>query len=293
MNQLFAVSHSVRFARSAGREINHGQSLAARALVLRLSASLAISLAISTAMAVQAQSTSSGSGDAAGSQNQGAGAPATGVPDHARQLAALKKACDTGALSQDECAQRMAGLNSQPATQPASQPGPQPGQMSSNDPNWNPNSPTPASSGPYRDGQGRYSLTIPEGWTATQAADGSGTLQLARGSIWATVKLKTDAGNSASRPKNIAYGILHDMARQYRDTGMVDENGFKYNGHPAYGVHASGVDSTGTQAIVTVISVQISGLDFLNIVSTAPTDQAKAINDQIMQMLHTIRFAGE
>jgi hypothetical protein len=74
---------------------------------------------------------------------------------------------------------------------------------------------------------------------------------------------------------------------------MIGENGFKYNGHPAYGAHAGGVDSTGTQAIVTVISVQISGLDFLNIVSTAPTDQAKAINDQIMQMLHTIRFAGE
>jgi hypothetical protein len=291
MNQLYAVSHAVRFARRAGREIDREQSLAARALVLRLSASLAISLAISTGMA--AQSSSPGTGDAAGSQSQGAGSLATGAPDHARQLAALKKACDTGALSQEECAQRMASLNAQPASQAAPQPGLQPGQMSSNDPNWNPNAVAPASSTAYRDGQGRYSLTIPEGWTATPAADGSGTLQLTRDSAWATVTLMTGAGSSASHPKNIAYAILHDMEPKYRDTAMIDENGFKYNGHSAYGAHAGGVDSKGAQVVVTVISVQISGLDFLSVVSSAPTDQARAINDQIMQMLHSIRFAGE
>jgi hypothetical protein len=289
MNQSVAVSHVVRFGHRAGRGINHGQSLAARALAPRLSACLAITVAIATGIAAHAQNTSQGSGDAAGSQNQSAGTAATGVPDHARQLAALKKACDTGALSQEECAQRLASLNSQPAPQSASQPA----QMSSNDPNWNPNAAGPASSKSYRDGQGRYSLTIPEGWTATPATDSSGTLQLVRGSAWATVTLMTGAGNSASHPQDITYAVLHDMEPQYRDTAMVDENGFKYNGHSAYGAHASGVDSKGTQVVVTVISVQISGLDYLSIASSAPSDQVKASNNQIMQMLHSIHFAGE
>jgi hypothetical protein len=74
---------------------------------------------------------------------------------------------------------------------------------------------------------------------------------------------------------------------------MVDENDFKYNGHSAYGAHATGIDTQGTQVVVTVVSIQMSGLHFLSVVSSAPTGQAKATNDQIMQMVHSIRFAGE
>jgi len=261
MNQHVAVSQPGRFAARAKSTVS--------------GLTLAISLAISTGIGAHAQTTN--------------GTSATDPSDHARQLAALKKACDIGALSKEECAQRMASLNPQPAISSA----PQPAQMSSNDPNFNPNAPAPSVSSAYRDNQGRYSLTIPDGWTGTPTTDGSGTLNLARGPVWATVTLMTGAGSSASHPKDITRAILVDMEPKYSDTGILDENGFKYNGHPAYGAHATGVDSNGTHVVVTVVSVQVSGLNFLSVVSSAPTDQAKAVNDQIMQMVHSIHFAGE
>jgi hypothetical protein len=42
-----------------------------------------------------------------------------------------------------------------------------------------------------------------------------------------------------------------------------------------------------------VVSIQARGLDFLNVVSSAPHDQADEINGQVMQMVKSIRFGGE
>ena len=208
----------------------------------------------------------------------------------ARQLAALKRACSTGALSQAECEQRMAKYTNRPDPLATDNP---PRRLASNDPNWDPNSGRSARSGEYRDDQGRYSLTVPEGWSATPESDGSGTLQLSRGNAWATVTLMEGAGDSASRPVDIAHAILEDMRSQYQQPELVSEGDFENNRHAAHGTNAKGIDSHGARVSVTVISIQARGLNFLSVVSSAPEGQADDINSQILQMVKSIRFAGE
>ena len=168
--------------------------------------------------------------------------------------------------------------------------------VSSNDPNWDPNAgPSGRSgrSGMYRDNQGRYSLVVPDGWSATPESDGSGTLQLSRGNAWATVALMQGAGDSASRPVDIAHGILQEMQPQYQQAQVVSEGDFENNRHAAHGSNATGIDSHGTHVSVTVISIQAQGLHFLSVVSSAPEGQADEINGQILQMVKSIRFAEE
>jgi len=248
--------------------------------------------------------------------------------DNARQLAALKKACDIGAMPPDECQQRMASLNAQPSPQPQAPAhahiqtlgeAEQRGRSASNDPNFNPNdpdydpyarhsnpnstapsnsgayapAPAPSRTGVYRDSQGRYSLTVPDGWTATPANDTSGTLNLKNGPSWATVTLMTWAGDNAAEPKDIVMGIANDMAPNYQNVKLAGEGDFPANGHPAHGLNATGIDSNGVEVVVAIISVQMRGPNFLSVVTSTPIEQANPVNEQIMKMVRSVRYGGE
>jgi hypothetical protein len=101
------------------------------------------------------------------------------------------------------------------------------------------------------------------------------------------------AGDSASRPVDIAHGILQEMQPQYQQAQVVSEGDFENNRHAAHGSNATGIDSHGTHVSVTVISIQAQGLHFLSVVSSAPEGQADEINGQILQMVKSIRFAEE
>jgi hypothetical protein len=210
---------------------------------------------------------------------------------NARQIAVLKKACSNGVLSKEECDQKMAALTKQPETASANTD--QSTVIESNDPNPPPNMNVRTNSKGYRDEQGRYSLAVPEGWTARPETDGSGTLQLSRGQAWATVTLMTGTGEGSSRPVEIAHAILQDLQSDYQQPQLLDEGDFRSNGHEAHGANATGIDKRGRRVSVTVVSVQARGLDFLSVVSSAPNDQAEEINGQVMQMVKSIRFGGE
>jgi hypothetical protein len=101
------------------------------------------------------------------------------------------------------------------------------------------------------------------------------------------------AGDSASRPVDIAHGILQDMRPQYQQAQLVSEGDFENNRHAAHGSNATGIDSHGAHVSVTVISIQARGLNFLSVVSSAPESEADEINGQILQMVKSIRFGGE
>ncbi len=231
--------------------------------------------------------------------------------DNSRQLAALQRACSSQALTKEECDQRIAAMNSQPQQfqhqwvqdsqqqQPPQQPqsDQQSGQTTSNDPNWTPGGGggggARASSGVFRDNQGRYSLTIPQGWSAQTANDNSGALQLSRGQAWATVTWVQGTGDDSSRPAQITHAILQDMQSQYQDAKLLGEGDFQSNGHPAHGANASGVDSHGVRVSVAVITVQVSGMNFLSIVCSNPDSESEQVSNQIKKMLDSVRFGGE
>ena len=210
----------------------------------------------------------------------GAAAQASAAPapsGNSRQLAALQKACATGALSKDECDQRRAQLTAQA---PPAEPSRAPAQASA---------PANSGSGRYRDPQGRYSLAVPAGWAVTPPADaGSGNVQLSFGPSWAMLLL-----SSGSQPRDVNHQITQQIQAQYTGFQLLNEGDLQVNGHPAHGSTFTGVNPKGMRVSVLVISINAGSGHFLTVVSSAPNDQAKSINDTVMQMAQSIRFAGE
>jgi hypothetical protein len=123
--------------------------------------------------------------------------------------------------------------------------------------------------------------------------DGSGTLKLSNGPASATVTLMTWTGEKAAKPKDITYAVLDDLAKQYRNGGLGDQSSFKNNGHAAFRAQASGDDTGGARVAALAVSVQIRGKDFINVLMTAPMDQADAPAEQVWRMVQSIRFAEE
>ncbi|GEM_PF-4954129 len=105
----------------------------------------------------------------------------TGAPTPTESLAMteLKKACIVGAFKQEDCARRIGILRGQEA---------KPGTAGSE----------PATSGVYRDPKNRFSVKIPEGWSATSKGEaGSLGVQLRSGSNWINI-MPAESATSAS-----------------------------------------------------------------------------------------------
>ena len=104
------------------------------------------------------------------------GAP---TPTESQAMTELKKACIVGAFEQEDCARRMGILLGQEA---------KPGTAGSE----------PATSGVYRDPQSRFSVKIPEGWSATsEGENGAFGVQLRSGSNWINI-MPAEPATSAS-----------------------------------------------------------------------------------------------
>jgi len=207
---------------------------------------------------------------------------------NARQLAALQNACATGVLSKQECDQRRAQLTAQPAStqpQPAAPiraPAPPPVPPS-------PATPANANAGMYRDPQGRYSLRVPAGWSVTPPADpGAGTVQLSAGPSWAMF-----FPSSGSVPRDVNHQITQQIQAQFTGFQLLNEGDLQVNGHPAHGSTGTGMNPKGMRVSVLIVSISAGSGHFLSVVSSAPNDQAKAVNDTVMQLAQSIRFAGE
>ena len=138
----------------------------------------------------------------------------------------------------------------------------------------------------FRDPQGRYSLTLPDGWNAT--TDSSGTTQLSFGPNWATL-----LATGGSQPIDVNHQILQQIQAQYKEFRLLNEGNLQVNGHAAHGSNATGINPKGVHVSLLVISISAGNGHFLTVVSSAPNDQAKAVNGVIMQITQSIRFAGE
>ena len=145
----------------------------------------------------------------------------------------------------------------------------------------------PPRSDAFHDPQGRYSLTVPDSWTAAPQAD-SGALQLSSGSNWAMVM----AGNG-SVPGDVNHQVTQQIQAQFTGFQLLNEGDLQVNGHPSHGTTATGMNPKGERVSVLVLSISAGSGHFLTVVSSSPRDQAKAVNATVMQMAQSIRFAGE
>jgi hypothetical protein len=181
--------------------------------------------------------------------------------------------------------QSMGGPSMQPqVAQPQGQPGMQGNAGAFPDPG---SGAGVAGGGSFHDPKGRYSLTPPSGWNT--AVDGNaGTATFSQGGSWATVATASGAQPAAANQK-----IVQQIQAQYKDFKILNEGDFQNNGHPAHGTNATGINPKGVRVSVLVVSIGAGGSNYVSIISSAPNDQAQQINGVIMQMVNSVRFAGE
>jgi len=141
----------------------------------------------------------------------------------------------------------------------------------------------------YRDPQGRFSLSVPAGWSTTPPADpGSGNVQFSSGANWAMVLL-----GGGSQPADVNHQITQQIQAQYTGFKLLNEGDLQVHGHPAHGTNATGMNPKGARVSVLLVSVNAGNGHFLTVVSSSSNDQARDVNAIVMQMCQTIRFAGE
>lgn len=147
--------------------------------------------------------------------------------------------------------------------------------------------PAPSGREAFHDPQGRYSLAVPDGWSAAPQAD-SGALQLSSGPNWAM--LLTGSG---SVPSDVNHQVTQQIQAQFTGFQLLNEGDLQINGHPSHGTTATGMNPKGERVSVLVLSISAGSGHFLTIISSSPNEQAKAVNSTVMQMAQSIRFAGE
>jgi hypothetical protein len=138
----------------------------------------------------------------------------------------------------------------------------------------------------YRDPRGRFTLTLPNGWNAT--TDANGTPQLSSGSSWVTL-----VATGGSQPDQVNHQLVQQIQPQYKDFQVLNEGPLQVNGHPAHGSTVSAINRKPERVSILVISVSAGSGHFLTCISSTPVDQAKTVNGVIMQIVQSIRFAGE
>ena len=190
--------------------------------------------------------------------------------DLAHKKAALQKACAAGALTPDECKQRLAALNA-----PA-------------DPQTTAGAPDSLAGGQvYHDPQGRFSLTIPPGW-AVEASQGS--LKITKGDAWA----RFDTDSMVGTPINVAIATAQKMEQFVTEPKILNQGSYTTAGnYPAGGLTAGCMlaTKTGPAHRVMLFNAIAAGNDnYVIMTSSADYDTGRPINAVLSQVIDSIRF---
>jgi hypothetical protein len=137
----------------------------------------------------------------------------------------------------------------------------------------------------FRDPMGRYSFGVPQGWNVKSD---NGTTTVSSGDSWATFI----AGNGDS-PGPVAQNLSQQITSQYKQVQVLNQGDTQVNNHPAHGINLTGIDPKGARVSVLVVSIDAGSGHILTVISSAPNQQAQQINGMIMNMVNSVRFAGE
>lgn len=195
------------------------------------------------------------------------GLTAAQANDLAHKKAALQQACTAGALSADECQQRMAALNN-----------PQPS---------NPGASTSAGGKAYRDPQGRFSMTIPAGWAIDPSAQ---NLKITKGDAWANFNTEYQTGG----PLAVAQSTAQKMEQFMTDPKVLNQGNFTSGGkYPAAGITLGCTIATKTgpaHRIMLFEAIAAGSDNYVVLTSSADYDSGRPLNADIAQAAESIRF---
>lgn len=185
--------------------------------------------------------------------------------DLAHKKAALQKACAAGALTPDECQQRMAALNGSAAPPAASSGG---GQI-------------------YKDPQGRFSITIPSGWVVDTSA---GNLKITRGDAWANFNTEYQTGG----PLAVAQSTALKMEQFMTEPKVLNQGNFTTGAkYPAAGITIGCTISTksGPAHRIMLFNAIAAGNDnYVVMTSSADYDTGRPRNSELALAVESIRF---
>jgi hypothetical protein len=129
----------------------------------------------------------------------------------------------------------------------------------------------------WRDPKGRFTITVPAGWTQTQ---GEGFFKLDRGSASALV-LAIDDFQS---PKDTVANILEEIGKRWRSFKQQDGEEVKFGAQPGFSAGGFGFNPSGVQAFVIVYAAARGSEGFAMIVS-APTAEIQSINPDLQKII--------
>ena len=213
----------------------------------------------------------------------------------ARQRAALQKACAAGAISQDECTQRLAALDAQgqqpsQTAQNIGQGNSQvQGRTTSDNPGYNANNAPIAGSTQYKEPNGRYSMTIPPGWKL-EANQAAANLTIRQGEAWAIFS----TSYSTQPPLGVIHKEADQMKGMYTSFQPLNDSPFTTQSkHPAAGMTVAAVVPPGKKVVMLYVTQGAGGGNYMTMVSSAPDTQAPQTNGLLMQIFESVRFGGE
>ena len=182
--------------------------------------------------------------------------------DLAHKKAALQKACSAGALSPDECQQRLAALNAGPA-------------------------PSPSGGQSYRDPQGRFTITIPAGWNIDTSAQ---NLKITHGDAWANFNTEYQTGG----PQAVAQSTALKMEQFMTNPKILNQGNFTAGGkYSAAGITlgCTIANKSGPAHRIMLFEAIAAGNDnYVVMTSSADYDSGRPLNAAIAQAVESIRF---
>jgi hypothetical protein len=191
--------------------------------------------------------------------------------DLAHKKAALKQACAAGVLTPDECKQRLAALTAPPASPTAA-----------------PAADALAGGQLYHDPNGRFTLTIPPGWTIDAS---QGSLKITNGDAWARFDTATITGT----PINVAISTAQKMEQFVTEPKVLAQGDYTTAGnYPAAGLTAGCMLSTKTGPVHRVMlfnAISAGNDNYVIMMSSADYDTGGPINALLSQVIDSIRFA--
>ena len=131
----------------------------------------------------------------------------------------------------------------------------------------------------YRDPKGRFTITVPEGWTQTS---GEGFFKLDRGSGSALI-LTIDDFES---PKATVGSILQEFGRQWKSFSQQDSADVRVGGQPGFSAGGFGFNPSGRHAFVMVYAAGNAGKGYAMVV-TGATDDIQSINPDQQKIIES------
>jgi hypothetical protein len=138
----------------------------------------------------------------------------------------------------------------------------------------------------YRDPQGRFTVTIPDGWNLQS---NNGRVQLSSGPSYAVLT----TGSGIAQPADVVNFLAGQFQKQYQNFRLSSQNTFKAGPHDAaFGIFF-GTNGKGEDVVLELVGISAGGDRYLAIIASAPRANVKEASQSFSAIVQSVKFGGE